>query len=110
MMATCDADRFVTLFMYTTDRELFTAEAAGKLLGGDDDEVLAALEASSGAWVCVGRSRLHSATIVGIEFGLAGDGRPLLMSVGRPLGRVRFREFEYHQRPDGARDSNCVGA
>ena len=33
MMATCDADRFVTLFMYTTDRELFTAEAARKCWG-----------------------------------------------------------------------------
>ena len=83
MIVTVDADRFVSLFMYTEDRALFTAEAAGKLLAGDDDAVLAALEQATGAWVFVGRSRLHTSDIVGIEFGLAGDGRPLLMSIGR---------------------------
>jgi WD40 repeat protein len=90
MMVTCDADRFVALFMYTTDRALFTAEAAGKLLGGDDDEVQAALERCAGAWVCVGRSRLHTAAIVGVEFGLAGDGRPLLMSVAEDRTMVEY--------------------
>ena len=74
MMIQVDEDRFVSLFMYTEDRELFTAEAAGKLLAGDDDAVLAALEQATGAWVFVGRSRLHKSDIVGIQFGVAGDG------------------------------------
>ena len=82
MMITVDEERYVGLFMYTEDRALFTAEAAGKLLAGDDDAVLAALESCQGAWVFVGRSRLHRGPIVGIEFGVASDGRPLLMSVG----------------------------
>ena len=74
MIIQVDEDRFVSLFMYTEDRELFTAEAAGKLLAGDDDAVLAALEQATGAWVFVGRSRLHKSDIVGIQFGVAGDG------------------------------------
>ena len=90
MMITVDQDRFVGLFMYTEDRQLFTAEAAGKLLAGDDDAVIAALEQATGAWVFVGRSRLHKSDIVGIEFGVAGDGRPLLMSVGKDRCMIEY--------------------
>ena len=90
MLVQVDADRFVSLFMYTEDRALFTAEAAGKLLGGDDETVLAALEQANGAWVFVGRSRLHKSDVVGIKFGLAGDGRPLLMSIGSDRTMIEY--------------------
>jgi len=84
LMATSDADRCVALYKYTTDKAVLVAEGDG------DDMEPEEIEALTGGWIFVGKSRSHAKAISGLEFGVSVDGRNLLMSIGEDKVMVEY--------------------
>ena len=83
LLATSDADRCVALYKYTTDINVLIQEGLG-------DEDPAEIEGVTGGWIYIGKSRSHSKTITGLEFGTSIDGRDLLISIGEDRTVVEY--------------------
>ena len=83
-VATADADRCVALYRYMRAPLRRTGfNATGE---AEADETVKEVE----QWVYLGKNRAHSRPITGLEFGVDGDGQPLLVSCGEDRRVVEY--------------------